>query len=141
MSLVLGALLVVLGLVVVGVVVFRNHGSTSTPSTPLVSTAPPPEVAQPSDAGAVTATIRDASAEGGSRSDAGASARRPVDPGHGVVHLPKSAESHRVFVDGRTYATEGDNLIVLCGHHEIRIGSQGTPHPIDVPCGGEVDFH
>jgi tetratricopeptide (TPR) repeat protein len=138
MSLVLGALLLVLGLVVVGVVVFRNHGTASAPP---VSTAPPPQVAQPSDAGAVTATIRDASAEGGSRSDAGASAPRPVDPAHGVVHLPKSAESHRVFVDGRTYATEGDNLIVLCGHHEIRIGSQGTPHPIDVPCGGEVDFH
>ena len=33
-----------------------------------------------------------AAAEGGSRSDAGASAPRPVDPAHGVVHLPKSAE-------------------------------------------------
>jgi serine/threonine-protein kinase len=45
---------------------------------------------------------------------------------------------HRVFVDGRTIGSGGVPLVVPCGKHEIRVGSEGRLRKIDVPCGEDI---
>lgn len=57
----------------------------------------------------------------------------------GEILLPRSANNHRVFVDGRVVATAGSNrLRAACGHHTVRIGSSAKALPLDVPCGGSI---
>ena len=63
------------------------------------------------------------------------------DDDKGTVRLPSRASGHRVYVDGRrVQADESGNLRLPCGRHVIQIGSQGTPEPIDVSCGGELQL-
>ena len=59
----------------------------------------------------------------------------------GTVRLPSRASGHRVYVDGRRAQIDESGTIRLpCGRHVIQIGSQGTPEPIDVSCGGELQL-
>jgi hypothetical protein len=59
----------------------------------------------------------------------------------GTVRLPPRASGHRVYVDGRRVQVDEDATLRLpCGAHVIQIGSRGTPEPIDVRCGGEVQL-
>ncbi len=128
------ALLVVIG----GVVFFRQQGQTGMTPASTASAPPPASAAVPSsDAGADAASRAPAAAAPGA-----ASAKAPpADKNHGLVHLPKGSAVHRIFVDDKTYsASATDQLVVTCGHHEIRIGSHGTARPVDVPCGGEIDL-
>jgi hypothetical protein len=61
--------------------------------------------------------------------------------GRGTVHLPSRASGHRIFVDGRRVEADGiAPLHLSCGPHVIRIGSRGTPTPIDLPCRGDVQL-
>src|SRR6185436_3759735 len=63
------------------------------------------------------------------------------DDDKGTVRLPSRASGHRVYVDGRrAQVDDSGNLRLPCGRHVIQIGSQGTPEPIDVRCGGEVQL-
>jgi tetratricopeptide (TPR) repeat protein len=125
------ALLVVIG----GVVFFRQQGQTGVTPAPSASAPPAPSATAPFDAGADAASPPRAPGAGSAKAP-------PADKAHGVVHLPKGSAVHRIFVDGKTYtASANDQLVVACGHHDIRIGSQGTTRPVDVPCGGEVDLH
>ena len=61
-------------------------------------------------------------------------------PQRGRIVLPASAADHRVFVDGRAAVVSDSRVIVTCGHHEVRIGTQGRAVPIDVACGTEVSL-
>jgi tetratricopeptide (TPR) repeat protein len=132
-----GTLIVSLALLVIivigGVVIFRQQTQATVAPVP---TAPPPPApsASPTDAGADAAPAR--------ATPAASAKAPPTDKNHGVVQLPKGSAVHRIFVDGKTYsANASDQLVVLCGHREIRIGSAGTARPIEVPCGGEIDLH
>jgi hypothetical protein len=59
----------------------------------------------------------------------------------GTVRLPPRASGHRIYVDGRrAQVDESGVLRLLCGRHVIQIGSRGTPEPIDVRCGGELQL-
>jgi hypothetical protein len=61
--------------------------------------------------------------------------------GRGTVRLPSRASGHRIFVDGRRVEVDGIAPLHLpCGPHVIQIGSRGTPKPIDLRCGGEVQL-
>ena len=56
----------------------------------------------------------------------------------GNVRLPPSAQGHRLFVDGKA-AGETTALVRLqCGHHTLRIGSQGRERSVEVPCGATI---
>jgi hypothetical protein len=126
------AVVVVIG----GVVFFRQQGQAGvTPAS--TASAPPTPSAAPPDAGTDAAPP-----SRGRAPDAGSVKAPPTDKAHGVVQLPKGSAVHRIFVDGKTYtASATDQLVVTCGHHEIKIGSQGTARPVDVPCGGAVELH
>ena len=63
----------------------------------------------------------------------------------GTVVLPPRAAGHRIFVDGRRAKTQETSegvapLRLRCGHHVVQIGSGGTPDPVELPCGGEVQL-
>ena len=59
----------------------------------------------------------------------------------GTVLLPSRASGHRIFVDGHRFKADGIGPLHLrCGPHVVQIGSGGTPDPIDLPCGGEVQL-
>ena len=59
----------------------------------------------------------------------------------GTVLLPSRASGHRIFVDGHRFKTDGsESLRLRCGPHVVQIGSSGTPEPIELPCGGEVQL-
>jgi len=59
----------------------------------------------------------------------------------GTVLLPSRASGHRIFVDGHRFKADGiAPLHLRCGSHVVQIGSAGTPDPIELPCGGEVQL-
>lgn len=95
------------------------NGAAAVDTATRVATGVADASAPPSDAGR------------GSRDDAGAA---------GVILLPKTASGHRVFVDGRLAYPTGGRVDVACGRREVRIGSQGPPRWLDVPCGGEIEL-
>jgi hypothetical protein len=69
------------------------------------------------------------------------SEKEPDEDGKGTVRLPSRASGHRVYVDGRRAPVdEYGTLRLRCGPHVIQIGSQGTPEPIEVRCGDELQL-
>ena len=60
----------------------------------------------------------------------------PADDG--TISTPPSAAGHRVFVDGRYAGDSPGPIKVRCGQHVVKVGSGGTPHSVDVPCGGDA---
>jgi serine/threonine-protein kinase len=98
--------------------------STSTPtSTPTVAT----------DAPSIPASS--ASAQ-----PAAAPAPAPTDlpPAAGRIKTTGAVAGRRIFVDGKTVGQTPESVVVKCGSHQIKLGSAGSPHAIDVPCGGEI---
>ena len=80
-------------------------------------------------------------AVGGGEPPAATSDAASDDDDKGTVRLPPRASGHRVYVDGRrAQVGESGTLRLSCGRHVIQIGSQGTPEPIDVRCGGELQL-
>jgi hypothetical protein len=60
----------------------------------------------------------------------------PPMPTAGSVRV--TVKGPRVFIDGR-FAGEGPRTFpLLCGAHEVQVGSAGVVRAIDVPCGGEI---
>jgi hypothetical protein len=63
------------------------------------------------------------------------------DADTGTVRLPSRATGHRIYVDGRRVQVDEDALLHLrCGPHVIQIGSRGTPEPIELRCGAELQL-
>ena len=84
--------------------------------------------------------VADASYAGG---DAGLPAA--IDAGvanlggeRGLLLMPLTADSHRVYVDGRLAGVPPPPIVVGCGKHVVKIGSQGREQSVIVPCGGSV---
>ena len=63
---------------------------------------------------------------------------RPTAAYDGTIVTPAKSGGHRVFVDGRYAGDSPGPIKVRCGTHSVKIGSGGTTHPVDVPCGGEI---
>ena len=61
-----------------------------------------------------------------------------VVPTTTVVTFPRSAISHRVWVDGALVGDDRSAIETKCGTHAIKIGSQGKTRRIDLPCGRDV---
>jgi hypothetical protein len=57
----------------------------------------------------------------------------------GVLQLPPRARGHRVWIDGSPAFEIGDDRVVICGPHTVRIGATGEDRTIQVPCGEVVD--
>jgi hypothetical protein len=62
----------------------------------------------------------------------------PVDASKGVLVLPSAADGHRVYVDGRLAGVPPPPIVLACGRHTIKIGSQGREQVAFVPCGGSL---
>lgn len=58
--------------------------------------------------------------------------------GLGDIFTMLSAGGHRVFLDGRVIGHSPDVIRVRCGKHEIRVGGNGIPQTVDIPCGGSI---
>lgn len=61
-----------------------------------------------------------------------------VDGSKGVLILPSAADTHRVYVDGRMAGVPPPPIVVACGRHAVKIGSQGREQVVNVPCGGTL---
>jgi hypothetical protein len=61
-----------------------------------------------------------------------------VDSSKGVLVLPGAADGHRVYVDGRVAGVPPPPIVVGCGRHTVKIGSQGRELIVSVPCGGSL---
>jgi tetratricopeptide (TPR) repeat protein len=116
---------------------------TAKESVPRAGRAPSPASA-PVDAGpsdSVPGTERPEATSDKATSDKATSDKAAGGEDRGTVRLPPRAAGHRIYVDGRrVQADETEPLHLPCGPHVIQIGSQGTPQPIDLRCGGEVQL-
>jgi len=102
-------------------------GAAPTP-TPAVTTPP----AQAPAAGAVEAPAANPE-------PAAAAPAATAEPAtEGVLVLPEDVGGHRVFLDGKVIDVKGARAVVPCGPHEVRIGSHGPVHKLDVACGAET---
>lgn len=63
-----------------------------------------------------------------------------LDGERGVLLMPPAADSHRVYVDGRLAGVPPPPIVVGCGKHVVKIGSQGLEQTVIVPCGGSVSL-
>lgn len=106
--------------------------STATPSVATASTAAPSVEA--ASAAAPSPSIDAADASYGAR-DADLPS---VDANRGVLLLPSAADGHRVYVDGRLVGVPPPPIVLACGRHTVKIGSQGRDQIIVVPCGGSI---
>lgn len=63
---------------------------------------------------------------------------QPIPEDTGLLDTPSGLWNHRVFVDGSARGVGGDIIRLPCGRHSVRLGSNGRPQLVDVPCGGTV---
>jgi hypothetical protein len=109
-------------------------GAGRAPSSPLAAVD-----AGPGDS--VPGTERPEATSNKTTTDKATTDKESDDDDRGTVRLPSRAAGHRIYVDGRR--VQGDETTPLhlpCGPHVIQIGSHGTPQPIDLRCGGEVQL-
>jgi hypothetical protein len=121
-----------------------DTGSASTASPAIDAAASSASVASAAGAvdtveAAAKSTAVAAASAAPDASYADASAGLPsVDATRGVLVLPSAADSHRVYVDGRVAGVPPPPVVVACGRHTIKIGSQGREQVVLVPCGGSL---
>jgi len=135
-----GAALLATGALVALAVARRSAPSAG----PAPGTSPQPALTVDS-ASPIDSDRKDASVPSGGPAKVPSEAMREKDPDDaemGTVLLPSRASGHRIFVDGRRAKTDGVAPLHLhCGRHVVQIGSSGTPEPIELPCGGELQLH
>ena len=99
--------------------------------------------AAPSAATSVAATTKatpSATATGATSATA-ASANAAGDelpPGMGRIRTAGAAAGRRIFVDERTLGQTPESVVVKCGARAVKLGSAGSTHTVEVPCGGEI---
>jgi hypothetical protein len=104
--------------------------ATSATSAP----SPVPSAAADAAAAAIVAVAEDAAAPRETPDDEA----RPIGPTEGRLDLPRSANGHRVWVDGHLVGEPPAPIVVACGHHVVKVGSNGREQEVDVPCGGRI---
>ena len=126
-------------------VIFGAHEDIGARRRTRADLVPDPVVAEAKDASASPdgrpGDVTASDTVGGDRPPAATTDKASDDDDTGTVRLPSRASGHRVYVDGRrAQVDESGTLRLSCGRHVIQIGSQGTPEPIDVRCGGELQL-
>ena len=57
----------------------------------------------------------------------------------GTILTSAALPGRRVWIDERLQVAQTPEAFrVRCGKHQVRIGSTGKAHDIEVPCGGEI---
>jgi hypothetical protein len=113
-----------------------SAASAASPAATSPSIAPS-SPGEPRVAGPVRDPATDAST-GDASYDAAEGDLTQVDDSPSVFLQPRAAEGHRVFVDGRMAGVPPPSLVVPCGRHRVKIGSQGREQTLLVPCGGSL---
>ena len=136
---------VVLAAAAAAFVMFADTRTSEPGAGPAPGSSPEPVVGDAKDAAATTdgrpADVTASDLVGREDAPATTSDKKSDDDDKGTVRLPSRASGHRVYVDGRrAQVDESGTLRLPCGRHVIQIGSQGTPEPIDVRCGGELQL-
>jgi hypothetical protein len=57
-------------------------------------------------------------------------------PQTGTLRLARPAVAGKVWLDGQKLTAA--SATVACGTHQVKVGSRGKAHAIDIPCGGEL---
>jgi hypothetical protein len=55
-----------------------------------------------------------------------------------LVTFPRSAITHRVWIDGVLVGDDRQPMSLRCGTRTIKIGSKGKSRRVDLPCGRDV---
>ena len=129
------------GLLATAALVMFGATRSSVPQSERATGSPFPAV----DPGPKDASVSpDGSGGGPTAGDPGAkaaSAKQPRGDDRETVRLPSRASGHRIYLDGRRVQVDDTATLHLsCAPHIIQIGSQGTPEPIELRCGGEVQL-
>jgi len=112
---------------------------TTEPAVPMASTSAVVPTAPSAAPSATTSAAPSVSTASSGASYAEVDAGLPsIDGTKGVLILPSAADSHRVYVDGRLAGVPPPPIVVGCGRHTIKIGSQGREQVVLVPCGGSL---
>jgi serine/threonine-protein kinase len=61
-----------------------------------------------------------------------------LPPGMGRIRTAGAAPGRRIFVDERTLGQTPESVVVKCGARAVKLGSAGSTHTVEVPCGGEI---
>ncbi len=109
----------------------REAGTVTTPARE-PEPVPEPEPEPEPDASYVAVDANLPAADAGAVANIGAE--------RGVLLMPPAADSHRVYVDGRLAGVPPPPIVVGCGKHVVKIGSQGREQSVNVPCGGSVSL-
>lgn len=56
----------------------------------------------------------------------------------GMLDTSGAPHDRRIWVNEKLVGQTGGNVKAPCGFHSVRIGSNGTPHDVMIPCGGTV---
>ena len=108
-------------------------------AAPAVSAEPPVTVAAAVTVAPAVSVVPASSGGASGASYAEVDAGLPsVDSSKGVLVLPSAADGHRVYVDGRVVGVPPPPIVVGCGRHTVKIGSQGREQIVSVPCGGSL---
>jgi hypothetical protein len=110
---------------------------TPTPSLSPSPTVIPSSTSERSDRGVASMPIpKVAPAE-----TAAAKAPDGLRPTTAALRCPQRSYGHRVYVDGHIVGEGGPHdLIVPCGLHRVRIGSNGVDKTTTIPCGGTLEL-
>ena len=101
--------------------------------TPSASVAAAPSSSPaPSASVAATGPVPSSTAVGSAAPPA--SATPPAQGAPGVLVVPASAGSHRVWVDGKLVGQSPLKLNTTCGTHTVQVGSNGKPYSVEVAC-------
>lgn len=111
-------------LILVAAVVSRvGHASNESTALPVFPTSIATVPTTPSTPVATTASARTV-------------APPATGPATGTVRIERPAVPGRVWIDGKKVTTPSS--VVSCGTHQIKSGTRGRVHSLQVPCGGEL---
>ncbi|WP_394828886.1 protein kinase domain-containing protein [Pendulispora albinea] len=130
-------------------------GAAAAPSEPAKPEAPKAEPAKPEPAKAEPAKPESAKPEPAKPEHAKPEPAKPEPPKAEVKEpaAPAPAKGddktgtlvvergggHRIFLDGKVVGQGAGSHTVPCGRHTIKVGSDGAPQELTIPCGGTVN--
>ena len=104
-----------------------SASASASPTTKPSATATTTATTTASASAATTATAPSANAGGDD-----------LPPGMGRIRTAGAAAGRRIFVDERTLGQTPESVVVKCGARAVKLGSAGSTHTVEVPCGGEI---
>jgi hypothetical protein len=108
----------------------------ATPTQSQVATEPPPP--PPPTPVEVASASPSSSAAEPAVPDAAVDAPFAVAADRSALDFPPGADGHRVYIDGRMVGQPPAPLVIPCGIHAIKVGSQGRTQNLLLRCGEHV---